>query len=61
MSIAEFKSARNFAPEPSRMELLVAPVEHITFDLENALSQQLGKFGVLYISLKTSVSDSDLV
>jgi hypothetical protein len=25
------------------MELLVAPVEHITFDLEHALSQQLGK------------------
>jgi hypothetical protein len=26
-----------------KMELLVAPVEHITFDLEHALSQQLGK------------------
>ncbi len=33
------------------MELLVAPVEHITFDLEHALSQQLGKVKLSYVVL----------
>ncbi len=37
------------------MELLVAPVEHITFDLETALAQQLGKhFNNLYRYLVVS-------